>query len=103
MLANNRMAGIQALARECVVLPAGKSFSDLYPSEIEAIVDIFMEVNSSFLAVVGKLQLKPLVVSMVEQALKILPPLFADSFKTVMEKKSGEIMAGALSSQPLQP
>jgi len=96
LLAADKIEGIMALAENCTDL-SRTQLQELYPSEIEQLTDAFLEVNSSFLAVAGKLRLESTLVAIVtevmEEASKILPKMFAGSYKMVMEKMPG-IMAG---------
>lgn len=100
MLAKNKIEELGKLASECVSMPAGKELKKLYASEIEQVVDAFVEVNSSFLAVAGKLKLKDTIAAIVAEVAnelqKILPQVYVDSYRKVMEKLPG-IMAGAAS------
>ncbi|MGV0961859.1 MAG: hypothetical protein ACOYB1_18695 [Limnohabitans sp.] len=83
----NTMDELRAIALDCISLSPEK-MEKLYPSEIEALVDAFMEVNSSFLAISGKLGLKQAMDSikdaMVSEISTALPKVFADSYKQVM-------------------
>lgn len=102
MTAENKIQEVMALATNCVVLPGEKKLQELYPSEIEQIIDTFMEVNSSFLSIAEKLAVKGLITEIVNRASKILLELFADSYSEVMAKLPG-IMAGAASVSPSKP
>jgi len=68
---------------DCISLPLEK-VEQLYPSELEQLVNTFMEVNSSFLAIAAKVGLKQTITGMVEQLSKTLPQVFADSYKLAM-------------------
>lgn len=102
MTAENKVQEVMALATNCVVLPGEKKLQELYPSEIEQIIDIFMEVNSSFLSIAEKLAVKTLLKEIASEAAKILQQLFADSYKEVMAEMLGT-MAGAASLSPSKP
>lgn len=99
--AKNKLQEMQTLIGECVVLPQGKgNVTELYASEIEQIVDAFLEVNGSFLAIVGKLRLETYLVAtgkaIADEMSKILPAAYAASYRLVMAKLPG-ITAGAAS------
>lgn len=94
--AKNKAEELEKLAAECIGMPEGKELKKLYSSEIEQVVDAVVEVNSSFLSVPAKLGLKSALAGMVSEISKTLPPLFADSYRTVMAKMPG-ITAGAAS------
>lgn len=100
MLAKNKMEELGKLAGECVSMPAGKELTKLYASEIEQLVDAFMEVNGSFLAVAGKLKLEATIAATIKEIVgelsTILPEMFAGSYRQVMAKLPG-ITAGAVS------
>ncbi len=93
--AKNRVEAIKALALECIDLSEEK-MENLYASEVEQLIDAFMEVNNSFLAIADKLGLKPTLIAIVVEISKILPPVFADLYKQVMAKLPG-ITAGLTS------
>ncbi|MBU1564224.1 MAG: hypothetical protein KJ630_01180 [Proteobacteria bacterium] len=114
MSADSKVAELKALVADCITLPDGKGpIEALYPSEIEQLIDAFLEVNSSFLAIAGKLAIKNTLIDlgkelpelmrpMLAEVSKLLPPIFADSYKMVMAKMPG-IMAGAALSSPSKP
>ncbi|EKD36001.1 MAG: hypothetical protein ACD_75C01687G0002 [uncultured bacterium] len=99
MSAQNKVDELMTLAVECVDLPKEK-LQKLYLSEIEQLVDAFVEVNGSFLAIAGKLGLEATMTAIIKAILAelstILPEMFAGSYKLVMAKLPG-IMAGAVS------
>ena len=95
MNSTDKISELQALADDCVGLPREKLYG-LYPSEIEQIVDAFVEVNSSFLAIAAKLRLKAALTDMASTVGKTLPQLFIDSYRQIMDQQSG-ITAGAAS------
>lgn len=96
MSANDTVKELEQLAADCISLPQGKELIKLYGSELDLIVEALVEVNSYFLSIPAKLGLKPALAGIVSEISKILPPLFADSYKTVMAKMPG-ITAGAAS------
>ena len=102
MDAADKIGEVMTIARDCIVMPAGKQLQELYPSEIEQIVDIFLEVNSSFFAIAEKLGIKGVLESIKAEAGTILQQLFADSYKEVMAEMLGT-MAGAASLSPSKP
>lgn len=83
MSADKKGPELLALALDCISLPQEK-VEKLYPSELEQLVDAFVEVNSSFLAIAGKVGLKQTITSMVAELSKTLPQVFADSYKLAM-------------------
>ena len=83
--AENKTDEIKVLAMECISLPEEK-MQKLYPSEIEQLLETFMEVNSSFLAIAGKLGLKETMGSIVTEIFKTLPQVFVDSYKQAIAK-----------------
>lgn len=91
----NKTEEIQALVLDCISLDKEK-LQKLYPSEIEELVDAFLEVNNSFLAIAGKLGIKGTLTGIRDEIGKTLPQMFVDSYKTVMAKLPGS-MAGAAS------
>lgn len=97
--AENKVQEISTLFLESVSLSKEK-MQGLYASEIEQLVDAYIEVNSSFLAITGKLKLEAVIVTMMTEVLNklstVLPGVFVDSYKKVMEKMPG-IMVGAAS------
>ncbi|MDX9894335.1 MAG: hypothetical protein RBS34_02750 [Desulfofustis sp.] len=95
MNATDKVGETVSLLVDCVSLPREK-LEALYPSEIEQLVDAFVEVNSSFLAIADKLGLKDVLVALGATAVKTLPQLFADSYKEVMDRQPGTT-AGAVS------
>ncbi len=112
LLAEDKVGEIMALAGNCIDLTA-EEMQGLYGSEIEQIVDGFLEVNGSFLAIAEKLGIKQTLAEMAGKALnslpqltdemlKNLPPAFAILFKEAMAKAPG-IMAGDTSSSPSTP
>ncbi|MBU1565582.1 MAG: hypothetical protein KJ630_08130 [Proteobacteria bacterium] len=101
MSAGNKIEELLSLAGDCITL-SPEQLQNLYPSEIEQLVDAFMEVNSSFLAIAGKLALKETIVAMAQEVSQLLPPMFAGSYKMVMARLPGS-MAGAAFSSPSQP
>lgn len=101
MSAKNKVEELISLASDCITLPSGKELKTLYPSEIEQVVDAFLEVNSSFLSIAVKLSLKEVIVEMAGEALRFLPQTFASSYKVVMAKLPG-IMDGLVSSKLLK-
>ena len=106
MLAKNKIDELKKLAAECISMPEGKDLKKLYASEIEQVIDAFVEVNSSFLAVAGKLKLKAAIATITEEVVselsKVLPQVYVDSYKKVMQRLPG-IMAGAASLSPSKP
>lgn len=101
MKEKNPVAEMRALVCDCISLPPDKAAA-LYSSEIEQIVDAFLEVNNSFFAVVDKLGLRAALGDLVQEMLLSLVSLFADSYRHVMARMPG-IMAGISSSSPLKP
>ncbi|BDD88869.1 hypothetical protein [Desulfofustis limnaeus] len=95
MNANDKVGETVSLLVDCISLPREK-LEALYPSEIEQLVNAFVEVNSSFLAIADKLGLKDVLVALGATAVKTLPQLFADSYKEVMDRQPGTT-AGAVS------
>ena len=95
MNATDKIAELLAMADDCVNLPREK-LQALYPSEIEQLVDAFVEVNSSFLAIAAKLGVKDTLTDMATTVGKTLPQLFADSYRQTMGQLPG-ITAGAAS------
>jgi len=97
MSAENKLEELLAFAVDCTSLPKEKLVA-LYPSEIEQLVEAFLEVNNSFLAIMGKLKLeatiKASMIAILGELSKILPEMFAGSYRKVMAKLPG-IMAGA--------
>lgn len=91
-----------SLLTDCVDLPEGKRLQDLWPSEIEQIVESFVEVNSAFLGIADKLGLKGMLVGLSAMVTQNLPTLFAESYRQVMESALGTT-AGAASSPPSTP
>ena len=83
LAADSKTRELLALAAECVSLPPEK-LQTLYASEIEIIVDAFVEVNSSFVARAGKLGLKSVLSGIITEIVKNLPPLFAASLRQAM-------------------
>ena len=96
MDAADKIGEVMTIARDCIVMPTGKQLQELYPSEIEQIVDVFLEVNSSFFAIAEKLGIKGILESIKGEAGTILQQLFADSYKEVMAEMLGTT-AGAAS------
>lgn len=72
-----------ALALDCISLPQEK-IEKLYPSELEQLVDAFVEVNSSFLAIADKVGLGQSITTVVAELSKTLPQVFADSYRLAM-------------------
>ena len=101
MTSPNKVEEITSLFVDCLDLPKEK-IAKLYLSEIEQLIEAFLEVNNAFFVIVGKLGLEPLLGALVAELKTILPPLFADSYKTVMAKLPG-IMAGASFLSPSEP
>lgn len=93
--AKNKVEEFELLAAECITLPKGKELKKLYGSEIEQVVDAFVQVNDSFLTVPAKLGLKPMLQGMVGEISKTLPGLFADAFRQAIP------MPGITAGQPL--
>ena len=106
MLAKNKMEELGKLAADCILMPEGKALKNLYTSEIEQVVDAFIEVNASFLAVAGKLKLEATITAIMAgiaaEMQKFLPQVYVASYRRVMEKLPG-IMAGAASLSPSKP
>jgi hypothetical protein len=96
MDATDKIGEVMAIARDCVVMPSGKELQDLYPSEIEQIVDVFLEVNSSFFAIAEKLGIKGILESIKTEAGTILQQLFAESYREVMAGMPGTTAGVAL-------
>jgi len=92
----DKVGELRAIAVDCVAMPSGKQLEKLWPSEVEQVVDAFMEVNESFLALAGKLGIKNMLIDMMMTVVETLPQLFADSYKQVMESLPGTT-AGAVS------
>lgn len=90
--AKNKIEHLLVMAENCIDMNREK-MQKLYPSEIEAIVEAFIEVNKSFLAIAEKFGLKNTITSALEAMTREMPkhlqPLFAASFKTVMDKELG--------------
>ncbi|BDD85926.1 hypothetical protein [Desulfofustis limnaeus] len=94
--ATDKAGEMISLISDCVSLPDGKQLQDLWPSEIEQIVDAFVEVNSAFLGIADKLGLRGMLVGLSAIVTQNLPKLFAESYRQVMESMPGTT-AGAAS------
>ena len=92
MNAKDPVTDMLALADNCIDLKRDKLYS-LYASELEQLVDAFLEVNSSFLAIAAKLGVKDMLTEMLAGMLtevgKTLPQLFVNSYKEVMARLPG--------------
>ncbi len=88
MTAENKLDEILAIAKDCIDMDPEKQKS-LYASEIEPIIDAFLEVNTSFLAIAEKLFVKDIAINALKEISKVLPRLFVDSYKEVMAKPHG--------------
>ncbi len=103
--AKNKIEHLLSMAENCVSLER-KQLKELYPSEIEQLLAAFFEVNKSFLAIAERFGIKEHIVktvaAMSSEMSKSFQPLFAASFKTVMDQELGTT-DGASSSQPLKP
>jgi hypothetical protein len=88
MTAENKVDEILAIAKDCINMDPEKQ-KGLYASEIEPIVDAFLEVNTSFLAIAEKLFVKDIAINALKEISKVLPRLFVDSYKEVMAQPPG--------------
>ncbi len=110
--AEDKISAITALVEDSIDLTRDE-LKGLYGSEIEQLVDGFMEVNKSFLVVIDKLGLKQTMVELSNKALNSVPllaaemlnnlqPVFSTLFKEAMAQVPG-IMDGAALSSLLKP
>ena len=81
---DERMESMLALADECISLDREKLLA-LYPSELEQLVDCFLEVNSSFFAIADKLKLAGMLRAVGSELAESLPPLFVGLFQEGMQ------------------
>lgn len=79
----DRLRAIESLLSDAVSPPASE-IKAWYPSEIEAVLSAFLEVNNSFFGIARTLRLEGLLNEMIRAVSGTLPSAFADSFKTAM-------------------
>ncbi len=77
---------IKALIEDSVSIP-WEELSEWYPSEIEALLDVFLEVNSSFLGIARKLGVSETVKEILKKLREKLPELFASSLQEDIEMR----------------
>ena len=79
----DRLRALEALVSDAVSPPVAE-IKAWYPSEIEAVLTAFLEVNNSFFGIARTLRLDGLLNEMIRAVSGTLPSAFADSFKTAM-------------------
>ena len=84
MNAENKIGELKAMALECVDLSEEK-LAKLYSSELEQLVDAFLEVNSSFFGIARLLKADGLLAELLGTISKNLPSAFASSFSLAMQ------------------
>lgn len=89
---------LKALADDAVS-PSAAEIATWYPSEIEQVIDTFLEVNSSFFAVARKLKVDGLMGDLFKEISTNFQQQFAESSKAIMDLMPG-IMDGNSSSTP---
>lgn len=78
-----RVKALEALAIDAVA-PSFAEIKGWYPSELEAVLSAFMEVNNSFFAIARLIKMDGLVAELIQAMSKNLPVAFADSFSRAM-------------------
>lgn len=80
------------------VSPSVAEIATWYPSEIEQVVDAFLEINSSFFVLARKLKVDGLLDNLIKETATSFQLLYADSSREAMGQLLGDMAGASLSS-----
>jgi len=81
--ADDRIGELERLADECLD-PGIAEIRTWYASEIEQVVDAWLEVNEAFFGIARKFRADGIVQGIMASLTECLPAVFADSFRSAM-------------------